>query len=57
MGDAEWDHSTFSFNRVRLFDEAFMQRFFKNMVLLASMQERVSDEHSSVVGTLHEARA
>ena len=52
-----WDHSTFSFNRERLFDEAIAQQFFEHTVLLARMHELVSDEHFAVDGTLLEAWA
>lgn len=57
VDDPVWDHSTFSFNRERLFDEAIAQQFFEHTVLLARMQELVSDEHFSVDGTLLEAWA
>lgn len=57
MDDPVWDHSTFSFNRERLFDEAIAQEFFEHTVLLARMRELVSDEHFSVDGTLLEAWA
>ena len=38
-------------------DEAIAQRFFEHTVLLARMQDLVSDEHFSVDGTLLEAWA
>lgn len=57
IDDAVWDHSTFSFNRDRLFDEEVAQRFFAHTVLVARLQELVSDEHFSVDGTLLEAWA
>ena len=57
IDDPVWDHSTFSFNRERLFDAQIAQRFFENTVLLARVQELVSDEHFSVDGTLLEAWA
>jgi transposase len=57
IDDAVWDHTTFSFNRERLFDEAVAQRFFEHTVLLARVRELVSDEHFSVDGTLLEAWA
>jgi transposase len=57
VDDVVWDHSTFSFNRERLFDEAIAQRFFEHTVLLARLRELVSDEHFSVDGTLLEAWA
>lgn len=52
IDDPVWDHSTFSFNRERLFDAQIAQRFFDNTVLLARLQDLVSDEHFSVDGTL-----
>jgi hypothetical protein len=52
-----WHHSTFSFNRQRLFDEAIAQHFFEHTVLLARLRDLVSDEHFSVDGTLLEAWA
>ncbi len=57
VDDAVWDHSTFSFNRERLFDAAIAQRFFEHTVLLAQVGELASDEHFSVDGTLLEAWA
>jgi transposase len=57
VDDPVWDHSTFSFNRDRLFDDEIAQRFFEHTVLLAQMKELVSDEHFSVDGTLIEAWA
>ena len=57
IDDAVWDHSTFSFNRDRLFDAEIAQRFFENTVLLARLNDLVSDEHFSVDGTLLEAWA
>lgn len=57
VDDRVWDHSTFSFNRERLFDEQIAQRFFESTVLLARMNELVSDEHFSVDGTLLDAWA
>lgn len=57
VDEAVWDHSTFSFNRDRLFDEAIAQHFFEHTVLIGRMQELVSDEHFSVDGTLLEAWA
>jgi transposase len=35
IDDAVWDHSTFSFNRDRLFDEEIAQAFFEHTVLQA----------------------
>ena len=57
IDDPVWDHSTFSFNRDRLFDEAVAQAFFANTVLLARVGDLVSDDHFSVDGTLLEAWA
>jgi transposase len=57
IDDPVWDHSTFSFNRDRLFDEHIAQRFFENTVLVARLNDLVSDEHFSVDGTLLEAWA
>jgi transposase len=57
IDDSVWDHSTFSFNRDRLFDAHIAQRFFENTVLVARLQDLVSDEHFSVDGTLLEAWA
>ena len=57
IDDPVWDHSTFSFNRQRLFDEAIAQHFFEHTVLLARLHDLVSDEHFSVDGTLLEAWA
>lgn len=57
VDDPVWDHSTFSFNRERLFDAAIAQAFFAHTVLLAKVGELVSDEHFSVDGTLLEAWA
>ena len=57
MDDPVWDHSTFSFNRERLFDDQIAQQFFEHTVLLARLNDWVSDEHFSVDGTLLEAWA
>ena len=57
IDDPVWDHSTFSFNRDRLFDAEIAQHFFQHTVLLARVNELVSDEHFSVDGTLLEAWA
>jgi transposase len=50
IDDAVWDHSTFSFNRERLFDAEIAQRFFEHTVLLARLHDLVSDEHFSSQG-------
>lgn len=57
VDDPVWDHSTFSFNRERLFDAEIAQQFFAHTVLLARVGELVSDEHFSVDGTLLDAWA
>lgn len=57
IDDPVWDHSTFSFNRDRLFDDEIAQRFFESTVLHAEVQGLVSSEHFSVDGTLLEAWA
>jgi transposase len=57
VDDPVCDHSTFSFNRDRLFDEEVAQRFFENTVLHAQLRGLISDEHFSVDGTLLEAWA
>jgi transposase len=57
IDDPVWDHSTFSFNRDRLFDADIAQRFFAHTVLLARLNDLVSDEHFSVDGSLLEAWA
>src|SRR6185437_7206813 len=57
IDDPMWDHSTFSFNRQRLFDEAIAQHFFEHTVLLGRLRDLVSDEHFSVDATPLEAWA
>jgi transposase len=57
IDDEVWDHSTFTANRDRLFDEKIAQRFFEHTVLIAEARELVSDEHFSVDGSLLEAWA
>jgi hypothetical protein len=57
IDDPAWDHSTFSFNRERLFDEEVAQQFFDNTVLVAQLKQLTSNEHFSVDGTLLEAWA
>jgi transposase len=51
IDDAVWDHSTFSFNRDRLFDETIAEAFFAHTVLLARVNDLVSDEHFSMDGS------
>ena len=55
--DKVWDHSTFSANRERLFDEDLAHAFFKRVKLSAQCGRLASDEHFSVAGTLIEAWA
>jgi transposase len=57
VDDPVWDHSTFSFNRERLFDEQVAQQFFDNTVLVAQLKQLTSNEHFSVDGTLLDAWA
>lgn len=57
IDDRVWDHSTFSFNRDRLFDAEVAQGFFDHTVLVAQLKQLVSNEHFSVDGTLLEAWA
>lgn len=57
IDDEVWDHSTFSFNRDRLFDAEIAQRFFDSTVLHAEVNGLISSEHFSVDGTLLEAWA
>jgi transposase len=57
IDDEVWDHSTFSFNRDRLFDDEIAQRFFDSTVLHAQVKGLISSEHFSVDGTLLEAWA
>lgn len=57
VDDPVWDHSTFSFNRDRLFDAEVAQRFFEHTVLLAEVSKLTSNEHFSVDGSLLEAWA
>ena len=57
VDDPVWDHSTFSFNRDRLFDDEIAQRFFESTVLHAQLKDLTSNEHFSVDGSLLEAWA
>lgn len=57
VDDQVWDHSTFSFNRERLFDDEIAQRFFESTVLHAQVKDLTSSEHFSVDGSLLEAWA
>lgn len=55
--DKVWDHSTFSANRERLFNEDLARAFFERVKLSAQWGKLASDEHFSVDGTLIEAWA
>lgn len=57
LDDPVWDHSTFSFNRERLFGSDVASKFFRNTVLMARVGKLTSDEHFTVDGTLLEAWA
>ena len=52
--DKVWDHSTFSANRERLFNEDPARAFFERVKLSAQWGRLTSDEHFSVDGTLIE---
>jgi len=55
LEDKVWDHSTFSANRERLFNEGLARSFFERVKLSAQWAGLTSDEHFSVDGTLIEA--
>ena len=55
--DKVWDHSTFSANRERLFNEDLARVFFERVQYTAKWAKLTSDEHFSVDGTLIEAWA
>ena len=55
--DKVWDHSTFSANRERLFNEDLARAFFERVKLSAQWGKLASDEHFSVDGTLIDAWA
>ena len=55
--DKVWDHSTFSANRERLFNEDLARVFFERVKLSAQWGKLASDDHFSVDGTLIEAWA
>ena len=55
--DKVWDHSTFSANRERLFNEDLACAFFQRVKRSAQWGGLASDEHFSVDGTLIEAWA
>jgi hypothetical protein len=52
-----WDHSTFSANRERLFNEDLARAFIERVKLSAQWSRLASDEHFGVDGTLIEAWA
>ena len=55
--DKVWDHSTFSANRERLFNEDLARVFFERVKHSAHWARLIGDEHFSVDGTLIEAWA
>lgn len=57
LEDKVWDHSTFSANRERLFNEDLARVFFERVKQTADWAKLISDEHFSVDGTLIEAWA
>ena len=57
LEDKVWDHSTFSANRERLFNEDLARIFFERVKLTAGWTKLTSDEHFSVDGTLIDAWA
>lgn len=57
LEDKVWDHSTFSANRERLFNEDLARVFFERVKHTAGWAKLTSDEHFSVDGTLIDAWA
>jgi transposase len=57
MDERVWDHSTFSQNRDRLFNQDVARAFFERVRSLAEWSKLTSDEHFTVDGTLIEAWA
>jgi len=57
LEDRVWDHSTFSANRERLFNEGLARVFFDRVEHTAGWARLTSDEHFSVDGTLIDAWA
>ncbi|AQY65665.1 IS5 family transposase [Pseudomonas veronii] len=57
MDERVWDHSTFSQNRDRLFNQDIARLFFQRIKSLAQWSQYASDEHFSVDGTLIDAWA
>jgi transposase len=57
IDDPVWDHSTFSQNRERLFNEGLARVFFERVKALSDWRRLTSSEHFSVDGTLIDAWA
>lgn len=57
MDERVWDHSTFSQNRDRLFNQDVARLFFQRIKSLTQWSQYASDEHFSVDGTLIDAWA
>jgi hypothetical protein len=57
IDDPVWDHSTFSANRERLFNEGLARVFFERIKATSQWSRLASDEHFSVDGTLIDAWA
>jgi len=57
LDDAVWNHSVFSKNRDRLFENEVVESFFTEVMRLADRQGLLSKEHFSVDGTLIQAWA
>lgn len=57
LEDRVWDHSTFSANRERLFNQGLARVFFDRVKQTAGWARLTSDEHFSVDGTLIDAWA
>jgi transposase len=57
LDDAVWNHSVFSKNRDRLFENEVVETFFAEVMRLADKNGLLSKEHFSVDGTLIQAWA
>ena len=57
IDDPVWDRTVFCANRDRLLSEGAARGFFDRVLAIAEWQQRVSEEHFSVDGTLIEAWA
>ena len=57
LDERVWNHSTFSQNRDRLFNEGLARIFFERVKMLADWKRLTSSDHFSVDGTLIEAWA